>query len=181
MRDTQIARATSAGNWARVRPWLAVRLALVTLALMLGAVLLPPQSAHAADVVVLEDLNLRDGPGVEYDVIAVLPAGTVVTVLDGPLAGWYFVTDGEIEGWASGVYLEGDAGTVTLGTLNLRDGPGFDYDIIAELPDGTPVELLGDAAEADGFIWVLVSVPGVGTGWVAEDYLIIARNTAVRF
>lgn len=52
------------------------------------------------------DLNLRAGPGVSYDVVAVIPAAQDVLV-DGCLdaSSWCRVTHGEINGWASGDYL----------------------------------------------------------------------------
>lgn len=52
------------------------------------------------------DLNLRAGPGVSYDVIAVIPSAQSVTV-DGCLdeSSWCRVTHGEYSGWASGDYL----------------------------------------------------------------------------
>jgi len=52
------------------------------------------------------DLNLRAGPGVAYDVVAVIPTAEQVTV-DGCLeaSNWCRVTYGEFSGWASGDYL----------------------------------------------------------------------------
>lgn len=52
------------------------------------------------------DLNLRAGPGISYDVVAVIPAAQSVTV-DGCLdaSNWCRVTHGEFNGWASGDYL----------------------------------------------------------------------------
>ena len=52
------------------------------------------------------DLNLRAGPGVAYDVMAVIPAAQSVAV-DGCLdaSNWCRVTHGELSGWASGDYL----------------------------------------------------------------------------
>lgn len=52
------------------------------------------------------DLNLRAGPGANYDVIAVIPASQSV-VVDGCLdeSNWCRVTMGEANGWASGDYL----------------------------------------------------------------------------
>lgn len=52
------------------------------------------------------DLNLRAGPGSNYDIISVIPAAQSVQV-DGCLdaSNWCRVTDGDSIGWASGDYL----------------------------------------------------------------------------
>lgn len=52
------------------------------------------------------DLNLRAGPGVNYEILGVIPASQAVTV-DGCLdaSNWCRVSLGEVSGWASGDYL----------------------------------------------------------------------------
>lgn len=52
------------------------------------------------------DLNLRAGPGVEYEIVGVIPAATIVAV-DGCLeaSNWCRVVYGDANGWASGDYL----------------------------------------------------------------------------
>ncbi len=42
------------------------------------------------------------------------------------------------------------------GTCNLREGPGYDYDVITEYPAGTTVEYLGMESG-----WVKVEVDGM--------------------
>lgn len=184
MQDRQRVGSTSARAWERAcaRPWLARGCALFALALAFSVVLLTPRVARAADATVLEDLNLRSGPGLEYDVIAVLPPGAVVAILDEPVAGWYPVLYADLEGWASGAYLaiaddgsveDGDVATVVAAALNLRDGPGLDYAVVAQLPYGTTVEIIGGPEEADGYTWVQVRVPSgcIDGGWIAAEFL----------
>ncbi|MCL1804690.1 MAG: DUF5011 domain-containing protein [Clostridiales bacterium] len=52
-----------------------------------------------------EMVNVRSKHGAKYPVIAALPAGTQVTVLEEKY-GWYRVTDGNTEGWVYGQYLK---------------------------------------------------------------------------
>ena len=57
-------------------------------------------------VVVADQLNLRGGPGVENPVVDVLPSGTALRVLAGPVNGsWWRVTDGSIVGYVFGDWL----------------------------------------------------------------------------
>lgn len=51
-----------------------------------------------------EALNVRSKPGTKNPVIAVLSAGTSVTVLE-EMYGWYLVSDGSRQGWVYGEYL----------------------------------------------------------------------------
>ncbi|MGZ3425381.1 MAG: SH3 domain-containing protein [Polyangia bacterium] len=59
-------------------------------------------------------LNLRDGIGTSAAILASMPCGTQVALLDGPsttpVAGWWDVRFGaSMTGWASGTYLVADA------------------------------------------------------------------------
>lgn len=48
-------------------------------------------------------LNVRAGPGTSYDILARLPDGTRVTLIEGPRAGegytWWRIRAGDVEGW----------------------------------------------------------------------------------
>ena len=180
MGERREAETTAEGGGARVRLWLVIGRTVFALALALGVALHAPRVARAADATVLEDLNLRSGPGLEYDVIAVLPAGAVVTLLDEPAEGWYPVLYDDLDGWVSGAYLavdddwDGDIATVVAAVLNLRDGPGLGFNIVAALPYGTTVEIIGEPEEVDGYTCVQVRVPSgcIDGGWVAAEFLV---------
>src|ERR671933_641031 len=95
------------------------RSALITLALLTSLVV--PPAASAAPTTVLEELNLRRGPGLGYAIVAGLPYGTVVEILGGPQAAdgyrWYRVGAGRFgSGFAVGDYLDpGEGGGGSLG------------------------------------------------------------------
>lgn len=55
---------------------------------------------------------------------------------------------------------------VTLGQLNLRQGPGVDQTILAVLQPGTEVTGLDISGE-----WLRVATPTRGEGWVHRDWL----------
>ena len=64
----------------------------------------------ATEMTVTAPLNVRSVPGLDGDILTVLPAGTQLTVTDGPREmdgyDWYEVSAGEITGWAAGDFLE---------------------------------------------------------------------------
>ncbi len=144
----------------------------------------------AGDAVVLDDLNLRLGPGLDEEIITVLPAGVLVEITGAPIEGWYPVSYGGLTGWVSGAYLaldggDGDGGgivpgpaTVAAEVLNFRSGPGLDAEIMAELVAGTTVEIVGESTVADGYTWVEVWVAETGSGWVAAEYLVAGTADA---
>ena len=154
-----------------MRVLLMARLALLVAVLSLAAP--TGLDARAAELVTRQPLYLRVGPGLEYDIVTVVPGGMTVSPLGGPVDGWYPVAFDYQLGWVYGGGLAASAGIATVGDegVNLREGPGLDYAIVAALPAGTIVQLLGGADVGDGYRWVEVSVPGIGAGWVATDYL----------
>ncbi|RYH04338.1 hypothetical protein EU805_02925 [Salipiger sp. IMCC34102] len=57
---------------------------------------------------------------------------------------------------------------VSARAVNMRDGPGTDFNVIDTLPQGTQAEITA----SDGTGWVRVFIPGTGmTGWMAERLL----------
>lgn len=147
-----------------------------------------------------ESLNVRGGPGTEFDIIGNADLGVIL-----PSTGnretvgtseWVEVTfDGET-GWVSANFVAptgaptptpistptplptptpaptGDDRVVDapLG-LNLRTEPSIDASIIRELDDGTVVTPTGATSEDDeGRNWVEVTA-GADTGWVSQNFL----------
>ncbi|MGL4414822.1 DUF1236 domain-containing protein [Roseinatronobacter monicus] len=72
----------------------------------LSAMLLATSAFAETSATAYTDLNLRAGPGVNYEILSVIPASQAVTV-DGCLeaSNWCRVAFGEVNGWASGDYL----------------------------------------------------------------------------
>ena len=133
-----------------------------------------PDVAAASATVATDALNLRTGPGTGYRVLTVMYQDEPVTVLDGPVDGWYEVDYGSTTGWALGDYLaiDGDAtepgGSATVATdaLNLRTGPGTGYRVLTVMYQGDTVAVLD--GPSDG--WYQVT-HGSTTGWASGDYL----------
>ena len=56
--------------------------------------------------------------------------------------------------------------------LNVRTGPGLEYDILNKLSDSAQVRLYGTLSTAPG--WALVNY-GRKFGWVSQDFLVLGR------
>ncbi|MDO9019258.1 MAG: SH3 domain-containing protein [Deltaproteobacteria bacterium] len=69
----------------------------------------PTPTARPRMRVVTGGLNLRRGVGTSYGVIVAMPCGAAVTVVGGPVSGWYNVEYNGTRGWASGTYLTPEA------------------------------------------------------------------------
>ncbi|MGD9540003.1 SH3 domain-containing protein [Methylocystis sp.] len=92
--------------------------------------------------------NVRSGPGPKWRVIASLPAGTDVTVIDcgaGWKRGWCEIQAGAVHGFvAAGVLgTQGNnvlvAPVVTNNDVAIYRGPGVNYKIIGMIPENQTV------------------------------------------
>ena len=136
-------------------------------------------------------VNVRSGPGVSYESVGELARGECLTYLnetryDANGHAWYkaqYYSYGEV--WVSSVYSEltstrtqaddGEAGTFgsyiqATGRLNVRSGPGLNYESIAILQDGATAAYLDQyALDERGVTWYMISCNG-GSGWVSSRY-----------
>jgi hypothetical protein len=56
--------------------------------------------------------------------------------------------------------------------VRLRAGPGVLYETLKIVPEGSRLEIAGEARQADDYVWRLVRDPSDGTqGWMVVDYL----------
>ena len=68
------------------------------------------------------------------------------------------------------VYAEGEQPTFTVtpdSTMNMRAGPGTDFDRVGQIPAGTTVTALGANADET---WIVVEYEGT-YGWLTKEYL----------
>lgn len=121
---------------------------------------------------VTDEVNLRAGPGTNNDVLAVVSAGSRVTVTGGVRNGFYLVDVDAMRGWISADYIDPDGGDVgdTQGFLtdavNLRAGPSTADDVLRVVPEGNMVIITG--SRSNGFYPVRFK----GTeGWISASYV----------
>ena len=127
-------------------------------------------------VVTGDGLNIRSGPGTNYDGVGSYNRGTRVNILERIQIGdsWWGCTD---KGWISLGYVyidgtEGDGagfGTVSGDTVYVRSGPGTNYDALGSLNAGTNVDILFQIDMGE-MTWGCVKY-GNGYGWISMTYV----------
>lgn len=152
----------------------------------------PPPTTGAfavgdAVVVSTDLLNLRSGAGTSQAVLATMPGGTPLTITQAPVNAngyvWYGVSSSQYgSGWcaldflarptdgATGIAI-GDTVRVVDGSLNLRAAAGTTASVIAVLPDGAQLSVVGGPVSANAYTWWQVSSQTYGTGWCAGAFL----------
>jgi uncharacterized protein YkwD/uncharacterized protein YraI len=132
------------------------------------------------------DVNLRTGPGAEYDVVSTLPADTAMTVTGGEVNAFIPVKVDGMFGWVAADLVERGAvtleqtaapsqsGTATaIQEVELRDAPQDDAVTLGTIPSVAVVTLTGEAQ--DGFLHVAYNGQ---EGWVDASYLEVADSSS---
>jgi cell wall-associated NlpC family hydrolase len=145
-------------------------------------------------------INLRNGPGTEYDAVSRISAGAPVPVIGRTLDGtWFEIREraGKPTVWVSAELLQMPDGaadtlfeigadqippppppkvaTVRETGLQLRDGPGTNYISMSKLQAGNQLELLERYQD-----WFHVGIPGGTDGWVKGEFLQIETGITDR-
>ena len=148
-----------------------------------------PESATAR-VYAAGGLRMRTGPGVDYDIVLVIPSYEFITIFEEE-GGWARAEHSGASGWVSTDFLlrEGDPrfleepqeAVVTPGARNpnpatarinterglrMRMGPGVDYHVVIVIPDE---EIVLTHDESDG--WIYIEYQGLW-GWVDGAFLL---------
>ncbi len=167
------------------------------------------KSQHPIAITLPDEMNVRNGPGLECDIVTTVPAGTRAWIIGlDPDDDWYQV---EIEGvvgqaWiyqdlttligslagvkrytpAEIAQITGTPPTATNGsvplaitvpiTMNVRTGPGLDYDVVRVVPKGTQGRIYGIDPNDD---WFQIELEGLDTlVWVYQDLTTVVGSLA---
>lgn len=173
----------------------------ILLALWLALASVGLANAQAFNAIVnTGKLNVRQGPAPTFAAVAQLNNRTAVTLLGRNAdATWVEISVGTVRGWVNARYIATAINLSTLpqtwgGTvvqpvpmpnllsasvntafLNLRSGPGANFDILRKLARGQTMTLQG--RNADGR-WVRVVLPDGLVGWVSARYLSMSISAA---
>lgn len=147
---------------------------------------------------VSERLNLRNGPGTDYDIVTRMPAGAPIQVI-GKYGDWlqirervdkptYWVSAELVSLPDGAIYTLFDVaetdippppppkiGIVAESGLALRDGPGTNYVSMTQLQAGSQLDLLERYED-----WYHVGIPGGTDGWVKGEFLNIEPSVIER-
>lgn len=132
-------------------------------------------------------LNVRSGPGLDFDVVFQLDPGSLVTLLEGPRKvdgyAWWNIRDedGNV-GWSVErvdeeqtlqlALLVGDDAVITTGgdKLNVRTGAGTGNDLAFQIDEGARVTLLEVPEVANGFRWWKIRTEDGQEGWTIDRF-----------
>ena len=131
--------------------WISRLFIIGTICSLLGVRSTLAQTGLTIDAIVLQNANLRAGPGLTAPVIGAADAGQLVTITDFEGA-WYQLITGE---WIAkqlvmatpdsrvvAFRLE-DAPAMANRPANLRNGPGTSYAIVGHVQTGQRLEIIG--------------------------------------
>lgn len=127
-----------------------------------------------------ETLNVRETPSADSSMVGKMPknaAGEILETLDG----WYKIQSGDVTGYVSADYLitgeeaaaraeevKQTIATVKTPTLNVREEPNTECNILALMPQGEELNVLEDLSG-----WVKVDLDNTN-GFISKDYVDIS-------
>ena len=132
-----------------------------------------------------DTLNLRTGPGLDFEILDRLERGELVTMLEGPhksdgYAWWRVLSNEDVIGWAVEradneqtlqlALLVGEMAIVTSGedVLNVRSQPNTEAEILFHLEDGQMVTLLDMPQFFEGYRWWRIRTTDDREGWAVD-------------
>ncbi len=180
-------------GWMRQLAVAAIAVAILFVAMVVGALALAPstaaQESQAGELasVNVDSLTLRQAPGLNGAVLAWLPFGTELVLLDGPVLvdgyDWYQVDQAGTVGWSVEGFSRTFSGigaavivppqvptvpeartiwTVSAGFLEIRTDPSASAGVARIVTNGTQLTQTGETVESDGLLWFPVD----DIGWV---------------
>ena len=148
-------------------------------------------------------LNVRSGPGLDYDILTTVTKGTQATIIGiGPNSEWYKVnlgvlsepawiyaglttvtgslasvkqyTQAEVDGLDTGA--DNPVAVTIPAILNVRSGPGTEYDVVTTVAQGTRAEIIGIGPQDD---WFLVELDSLDDpAWIYQDLSTVVGSLA---
>jgi uncharacterized protein YgiM (DUF1202 family) len=158
----------------------------------------PGYTGPIATVSGARGLSLRTGPFLGASLVTTLPAGASYPVLarnfDEGIYNWYYLQVGDRFGWASGRFLQTSVDPLTLpvqgsifdqindapdrgvvattrAQMNVRVRPSERTQVIAQIPWGGQVPVIGRTVQAGIDRWYQVRLPDGQVGWIAAPWI----------
>ena len=160
-----------------------LRTAFMTFALSALCVVGASAASLGVGTVNVDALRMRDQASTDASILATASKGDQVVVLEEAAEGWYKVDYQTVEGYMSAEYLDVvTQSDVPIGyglvrtdgaTLNVRFGPGTDYDQVISLYNGAVVTITG----IDNGWYKIETAKGY-TGYVSSEYMITCKDSA---
>lgn len=107
----------------------------------------PPitETEEATTYYATAEINIRTGPGTEYESIGTFKRGDIITVVASTSNGWKKLAEGKYviaEFLSTSAPETAKTGTYyATGSINVRSGPGTEYEVVKTLPLGSAIEI----------------------------------------
>ncbi len=173
----------------RNKPFIQRMIMAVVLLLLLTMPLLVQAQNYNATVGLVTTLNILSGPGNRYRVITGIGRDTPLELVgrnaDGSWVQTYTPNRSEV-GWVNADFIIANINIMTLpqtatsgrnnafvltSVLNLRAGPGANFDVVTRLLSGDTMDVIGRNA---GNTWVQVKLANGTTGWVSTRFVAVS-------
>lgn len=122
-------------------------------------------------------INIRSGPGTNYSVIGQIRPGTLYPIV-GDSGNWWAITYGDQIGYVfKSLITVSESGPSASPTgqsieaywiVNVRTGPGTNYDVIGQIRHGTLYPVIGESGD-----WWIINFNGQ-TGYVSKSVVRVA-------
>lgn len=132
-----------------------------------------PLPAQTPVRITADNVNLRAKPQLTAEVVAQARYDDRLVAREiGPE--WIEVAaPATVDLWVMKSYVQMPQGTIGANRVNLRAGPSINYNIVATLSLGDPVELRGEEIQD----WLKIAPPPAAHVWVHRDYVEILSGT----
>lgn len=184
------------GTWINVRTQFGTGWVATEFTTIAGSPVAPVTAEQAIAIVQAATLNVRTGPGVEFQVLGVVDGGTELTIIGtNSNRTWFNVQTPFGPGWVSDLYVItrnefggspnttdtvnpatvlGATAIINAYELNVRSGPAATFTIVDTVSGGEQYQILARNAS---FTWLLID-NGQFDGWVNVIYVVIRGNTS---
>lgn len=130
--------------------------------------------------ITVDGLNVRNGPGLDYDVIGKVNKGETLQIIEEKNKWYKIKLKNNSEGWIAGWYVEqytestliSKVAEANVTYLNVRSGPSTSFAIVEQIHPETKypvIEIEGD--------WVKIQLNSNKTGWVAKWLVNITESS----
>ena len=169
-------------------------ISILLLTVLLASLLSVPAFAEDTAVLTADDVNLRAGPGYNYEVLGCYPAGTEVLVIDRSNAEWTAVSIDGVRGFVYAGYVRmdtdeaeitivttepeatqppataaGESGYINAMYVRLRSAASLDATVLGEFNRGAVLTITGSSGD-----WTAVVINGQ-SGYVYSSF--VSRGT----
>ncbi|UQX54319.1 SH3 domain-containing protein [Cytobacillus pseudoceanisediminis] len=138
-------------------------------------------SSNSQAIITTDGLRVRKGPGTSYGVLGTIQKGTAYKVMSTE-GSWVKIQTPYGDGWVANEFVQysgsqkknssssSQTGKITANSLNVRNRPSLNSDVIGKLNSGETVAVI---SQNDS--WTEISFSG-NAGWISSQYIAVQSS-----